>query len=1316
MTVIDKISFSFRTADERFAKGLYADWNGFCRRCVTDVMEAFFSPYDGEDSCIEMDRLDLDLDAVTQENFMDEFPTRLREALEKNFIPRIRNATAEMSSARESLEELDSHRAVSPAAATKKRFENFLHYLEYGFCLPEWSDRDFDPGKELKLFEGRDHTERIAGLIVSRPYAAVRLSMCIGDSDLGMDILRAVISSDAIGAYEKRRHITSTLERTPQTVIRFIHERGVSGILDDLAGLIENPQVKGIMEAEAESHAEIGLPEYWYRLYGWLLAYYPFNGVPMFGDKLRFRLHLNRSLLSFIHGRTYPSYLSKAELTAQFLMAVFGAEHHIAVLDIVYHNQPLNPDGSPTGGDSYVWELYYMLMRFSLIKASGGDGGRVPSEIPDIKPRAGSVDKEFDPEILDRFIKHTEGFGRWLEDTDLPFSAKSRLICRLVREKPDETARWLKTDRGKRHLSMLASLLDDRSLFLLAGRISLQLAEIASGLFGQADRLVAHVSWLKGSDRVGFGQTVYLTVLEGIADGSLSASNTAGELIARIAERLFKEVSGVTSVGTSHTGTADRKMPGPESTESRSVPGPTIREFLDAVNDALPGLACTDNIPQRSRRPSYFDKGTAAFETLTALKALLLDKRIPDLGKRLSLLQWFDTWHGDESGLVSALHSEHLLEGTVAILGNAQLGQIALRLIGSAYGHHGTGHCLSLFVCLIAGNMEALANAVSRPATEIWRSLLVALASKGKAMTPTTEETSMEDMVRSLADALGDDNLDVVLECLLHKLGPESYLSVSGSPAASEKYGVSAVDAENDSLLSLLSGIRKYIRKHAEYTPFEHFIEKPAEITKRLQSDASPIPQKQELFRRFISSKPDKGAENIFSDSGEYAAGEHRKWESAALGIVSNISFSGTVPAESPSAETENMPPASPGKGQIWETPDGLLLWLMSPYVSDTAKSQLLRHYARWRPGLLWRLILYSSGTGPDNPSSRAPGTGSAVRTKWTSWLDTDALLETVSGVSLTLGEILRQTIAAASEKYIVTDSVSAEALIMFLIAHPPEKAPYIIEPQTVVRDYISALEPDTRADKESGQDKIAKTVNARTEYPNQKNRSEPKRQRIGATGIPETALYDEGRESIPAIIAQEIERELHIEDTERVMEDAAQPEYIEVPNAGLCLLAVWFTRLFDMLGLLERGADGKMDLRDTTARIRAIFILQRLVTDEKREYREQELALNRILTGCPFHIPLPRRLELTDNEIRTAESMLSGVKSNWDKMNGTSAKGFQRSFIERPGKLDQREDKWVLYVEERSYDILLDSLPWLYRTIRSPWLKKRIDIVWRDK
>ena len=173
------------------------------------------------------------------------------------------------------------------------------------------------------------------------------------------------------------------------------------------------------------------------------------------------------------------------------------------------------------------------------------------------------------------------------------------------------------------------------------------------------------------------------------------------------------------------------------------------------------------------------------------------------------------------------------------------------------------------------------------------------------------------------------------------------------------------------------------------------------------------------------------------------------------------------------------------------------------------------------------------------------------------------------------------------------------------------------------------------------------------------------------------------------------------------------QPEYISVTNAGLCLLTPWVIRLLSMLDLLT---EDKKDLKDMDARIRAIFILQRLVTAEQREYKESDLAFNRVLVACPFNVPLPKRLELTDKEIETVESMLAGVKANWSKMENTSIGGFQRSFIEREGQLEQRENKWVLTVEDKAYDILLDSLPWSYKMIRFPWLKKPISVSWRDK
>lgn len=164
--------------------------------------------------------------------------------------------------------------------------------------------------------------------------------------------------------------------------------------------------------------------------------------------------------------------------------------------------------------------------------------------------------------------------------------------------------------------------------------------------------------------------------------------------------------------------------------------------------------------------------------------------------------------------------------------------------------------------------------------------------------------------------------------------------------------------------------------------------------------------------------------------------------------------------------------------------------------------------------------------------------------------------------------------------------------------------------------------------------------------------------------------------------------------------------EVVLIDNAGLCLCSPWFPRLFSMLGYLN---EEKRDFKDTTSRIRAVFLLQYLASPEEKDYRKPELAFNRLLVSLPAQVPLPKRIELAEDEKRTADSMLEGVKGNWVKMSGTSINGFRQSFIMRNGRLEQQDEKWLLTVENRTVDILLDTVPWAFRQMRFPWLKKYI-------
>lgn len=129
---------------------------------------------------------------------------------------------------------------------------------------------------------------------------------------------------------------------------------------------------------------------------------------------------------------------------------------------------------------------------------------------------------------------------------------------------------------------------------------------------------------------------------------------------------------------------------------------------------------------------------------------------------------------------------------------------------------------------------------------------------------------------------------------------------------------------------------------------------------------------------------------------------------------------------------------------------------------------------------------------------------------------------------------------------------------------------------------------------------------------------------------------------------------------------------------------------------------------------MRAVFLLQYVVYGQEAEYSDNsELALNRLITSLSFFIPLPTQIKLTYNEKTFADALISDVRSNWSKMVNTSDVAFRQAFIRRPGKLEQQEKIWMLTVEERAFDILLETCPYNYKKINLPWQKKYVQVEW---
>lgn len=1472
MTVIDKISFQFRMTDEQFARELYADWDGFCQHCATDVLEEYFSGYDSKDVYMEIDRLDLDLGGIPQEEFYNLFPVRLREALERSFAPHLNGSDA----AHLLPEEAGTGQASLPAR--KKRLGNLLYYLEYGFCLPEWYGQDFDLHEELLYLGENTDLEKLLALLSGRPYALERLFLQAGESTLFLPVW---LSSPTLGQYEKQRYLTAVLERVPQAVIRFIHETRNTGGMEGMAELLESPHIKRIMATETEKHAEIDVPEYWYRLYGWLLEYYPFNGVPMFGEKRHFRLHLNQRLLSFIRKRDYQAYLSKAELTIQFLLEVFGTDYYLTVLDIIYHNQRLNADGSPATGDSYAWELYYMLLQLSLIKTGRGKDENADRQSADEK------ETEIFPysAVSVALREHIGSFGEWLGNTELPDSGKRAFLLRLAREEPELLVQWLKEQPERQYVSLLAALLDGPSMLLLTGQVSLQLTEAVSAVSDVLNEASTSVSWLKGTNSSWLMAALNVAVLDGIGAGTFQTAESVSMQIVRIAGLLYKEITGrevAPVTAPSATVSSDTVADTVGAKNGSDIPT-SLREFIGVVEKSISLLMADGGMIREARiQKNLPNEENSDTQRLSVLHTVLSSRDISKEAKRMLVLQWFDMYHNKENELVTALQSEKLLEKVVGLLDDRVLRHMVMRLAGYAFvtGGQNVEASTIQFVGLFAENIGAVALLVSRPVKELWQALFVFLSSGHRDSGVIAAANRVEFAIRLLSVIAGNDKVKVVVELLIRRLlRPPLFIGTPEKEVADEGDFFSAFG--NDVLLALLIRIQEYIRSgkpdghvsepaygerdvsgamsekavsgtaadnpegtktaygattdegssmqtdgmdlNEAQMSFEQHLNDISGITGWLRNGAFTSAQKRGVFRRYMNDNPENAMrlvketvtleENavtlwaqitdgemlsdfirhmdsalsetltqvlrivestpigadlftggsaernssitkavlllittgqrpgdmdteeiirqllshwhyVLTGSKEYTSTDREQWRTVERLVIDTVTSETPVAAndtESGAFTETGMPSVTNREDNFDEdTFDDLVAWFTSPSVSDTAKSQMLRHYARWQPKLLWSFVRYSTDSE----------TGKNIQFRqWSGWLGKEVWLEMITGVSLSLGETLRQIAGTVSDKYEISESVLSEGLIRFIAGCSQEQTSYGDNP-SIVRRYISTLAPLAwEGGIPASVPEQAGIIDSNHSEHGESDKTSPSDEQHTQGGteneIAETNGSGDGKQSSEADhntverqlaldnIIKEVEARLHIAGVEQSLEEAVQPEYIEIPNAGLCLLAIWFLRLFGMLGLLT---EDKKDLKDTEARIRAIFILQRLVTDEPREYKEQELAFNRILTGCPFYVPLPKTLELTDNEIQTIESMIAGVKNNWNKLRNTSVKGFRHSFIERPGKLEQREDKWVLYVESRSYDILLDSLPWSYRLIRLPWLKKRINVVWRDK
>lgn len=166
--------------------------------------------------------------------------------------------------------------------------------------------------------------------------------------------------------------------------------------------------------------------------------------------------------------------------------------------------------------------------------------------------------------------------------------------------------------------------------------------------------------------------------------------------------------------------------------------------------------------------------------------------------------------------------------------------------------------------------------------------------------------------------------------------------------------------------------------------------------------------------------------------------------------------------------------------------------------------------------------------------------------------------------------------------------------------------------------------------------------------------------------------------------------------------------EGIPVQDAGLVLLHPFLIHLFRRMEWLTEK-DHQLKAADQQ---QAVHLLAFLGSGAEQS-AEYEMVLPKVLCGMPLETPIARNIILGDQERQQAEALLQAVLEHWPPLNSSSITALRETFLQRPGLLQYRDGQWILQVEQRTVDVLLNRLPWGISMIRLAWMPQLMRVDW---
>lgn len=1359
MIRIDHISFDFAAQDEGFAHGLYADWDVFCHHCFEQVVEECLSSYDKPDMRYELEHIDLDLGNIPEETFYEEFPRRLRDELMK-VLPLWNGQMQD-----------------NPQKTAMSRMENLLFYLEHGYPIMEWTDKTFSLTKETVWLLSQSVSiyipclNKIARLCLNNEYALRRLLWHTDNREMLFRLYATVLAASSESIQEKRRFLALLLEMKPDIPVRFVHETDNDADLHEMAALLDTHSVRQIMRTETEEHAEVNLPPYWHYLYEWLVKYYPFNGLAIFGGKSDFIHHLHHRLLTFIYKRNYSYYLSKQELTASFLLEVFGQGYYMDVLNAIYDLQPHREDGSPVYDGYFNMELYRIFLRLSLLR------------LPTVTKTSESVHEETRTSIP----MDVEALTSLLKDTRKSDADKRMILAMMVKEQPDILIKWLQTEavKDKTLVTAFASLTDDTMIERLLVFFSFTAAETKEQVKQYLETHGEKITWLRNLSGIRLAVAIRKAVSDWIAEGKTSRTDSPMTLL----KRIHYEVTG-------------------------------SNDNMD--NMEIERICYTLNIPENENiTTGEKNKGKAYIHIVVAALSYPV---LPEISKRRIVTRFWEAYKDDYPKAIRLLHGQGLLSDIVRLTNNYILDEIIYRSMSQVFGitkglemspllewlfmyeasvlhelsHQGTGIRTSLLwwiafkaseytekttngilqlllidlfaeshitsfigqvvlnvasstgetyeseaVLALLQNIESNRPDIFKSAFEGWRQNKKNRSNLVQTLFESHWNTAKGFMEWTAGNNLSDENNRVLLQEVIAEKPKEWILLLRKLPKESRTFTLIAEYVSSSSIIqglekmdfyqaSVLSRTVEWFERYKDNYPFlaASGISLSSALTKSLlvyMQDEGTLGRtltEQEIREKFLSSL-------FFVYTGKLNYVDKDEWRQLSVSITIGIDRNNAnakepnellmwLEQDADSNEIEKIAETTDiialenrivylAKANDFESADSfvqLMTWLYSLSPNQFSVKDLALILFLWIKETDWRRqtpeqmenyffsrLFKETTLSTVLPMERLVGHAlpesmrkqllhTAIRfrpkellnyirlsvsqhilstSQWVEWIETDEWMRLAANLSLSMSDLIGQILKILH----LNDTEKRYSLANYIITYQKENGWY--------------------------------------------NREE-----LVCTFVQTVPALQSKSESEMKVIEQTIRTELNVSESEDDTTEAENaPEILLVDNAGLCLLSPWLVRLFSMLGYLE---DKEKIFKDTTSKIRAVFLLQYLVHGEELEHRESELAFNRLLTALPSFVPLPKRLALTREEKQTADGMMTAVKAYWKKMDGTSMNGFRQSFILRDGILNQQEERWLLTVNDKAHDVLLETVPWSFRQIRLPWLKKYVQVAWHEK